>query len=203
MQLWRSPSSWTSKMSQKCLSCTQGAQLVFPFNHYSSFMNHSLATLCWGMVRNSAGVLVPQPNAMESRIRKIVTMHDEDYSRVSRRHTSKRLDFIEFEHWHFLGIFRQNLDWARRTHKVWDSNAYFIPIMFNHCLNLRYQSDITGDVGGYYPPLQLRFGNGDIDALPLVLPPVPGGKSGHDDDVKYVQDRNMMTDTGVKIKDKR
>jgi len=56
-----------------------------------------------GMVRNSAGVLVPQPNAMESRIRKIVTMHDEDYSR-------------------------------------------------------------------------LRFGNGDCDALPLVLPPVPGKK---------------------------
>merc|ERR1719234_1543830 len=56
-----------------------------------------------GMVRNGAGVLVPQPNAMESRIRKIVTMHDEDYSR-------------------------------------------------------------------------LRFGNGHSDALPLVLPPVPGKK---------------------------
>ena len=25
------------------------------------------------------------------------------------------------------------------------------------------------------PPVQLRFGNGDTDALPLVLPPVPGG----------------------------
>ena len=37
-----------------------------------------------GMVRNSAGVLVPQPNAMESRIQKIVTMHDEDYSRVGK-----------------------------------------------------------------------------------------------------------------------
>ena len=38
-----------------------------------------------GMVRNSEGVLVPQPNAMESRIREIVTMHDEDYSRVGKR----------------------------------------------------------------------------------------------------------------------
>ena len=28
--------------------------------------------------------MVPQPNAMESRIREIVTMHDEDYSRVGK-----------------------------------------------------------------------------------------------------------------------
>ena len=81
--------------------------------------------MCLGMVRNSAGVLVPQPNAMESRIRKIVTMHDEDYSRVSRCRISL-------------------------------------------CCRV-------GD--GDFPPLQLRFGNGDIDALPLVLPPVPGGLS--------------------------
>ena len=33
------------------------------------------------MVRNTAGVLVPEPNAMEANIRKIVTMHDENYSR--------------------------------------------------------------------------------------------------------------------------
>ena len=74
--------------------------------------------------------------------------------------------------------------------------------IFSQALLKSQISDITSDVDVDYPPLQLRFGNGDIDALPLVLPPVPGGKSGHDD-VKYVQDRNMMTDTGVKIKDKR
>ena len=33
-----------------------------------------------GMVRNHAGVLVPEPNAMESNIRRIVTMHDDQYS---------------------------------------------------------------------------------------------------------------------------
>ena len=33
------------------------------------------------MVRNKAGVLVPEANAMEANIRKIVTMHDENYSR--------------------------------------------------------------------------------------------------------------------------
>jgi lysophospholipase len=35
-----------------------------------------------GMVRNSAGVLVPQPDAIELRLRRIVTMHDEEYSRL-------------------------------------------------------------------------------------------------------------------------
>ena len=45
-----------------------------------------------GMVRNSEGVLVPQPNAMESRIREIVTMHDEDYSRVGKRHLIVHFD---------------------------------------------------------------------------------------------------------------
>jgi len=44
-----------------------------------------------GMVRNSAGVLVLQPNAMESRIRKIVTMHDEDYSRVGKTNYDRKL----------------------------------------------------------------------------------------------------------------
>ena len=53
---------------------------IFFINFFNE--NHfQLATL--GMVRNCAGVLVPQANAMESKIRKIVTMHDEDYSRVS------------------------------------------------------------------------------------------------------------------------
>ena len=35
-----------------------------------------------GMVRNAAGVLAPLPDAMERSIRRIVTMHDEEYSRV-------------------------------------------------------------------------------------------------------------------------
>jgi L-asparaginase/Glu-tRNA(Gln) amidotransferase subunit D len=30
-----------------------------------------------GMVRNKDGVLVPQPHAMENKIRAMVTMHDE------------------------------------------------------------------------------------------------------------------------------
>ena len=33
-----------------------------------------------GMVRNRAGVLVPEANAMEANIRRNVTMHDESYS---------------------------------------------------------------------------------------------------------------------------
>ena len=35
-----------------------------------------------GMVRNHAGVLVPEANAMEANIRRIVTMHDEQYSQM-------------------------------------------------------------------------------------------------------------------------
>ena len=35
-----------------------------------------------GMVRNATGVLAPLPDAMERSIRRIVTMHDEEYSRV-------------------------------------------------------------------------------------------------------------------------
>ena len=35
-----------------------------------------------GMVRNHAGVLVPEANAMEANIRRIVTMHDEHYSQM-------------------------------------------------------------------------------------------------------------------------
>ena len=34
--------------------------------------------------------------------------------------------------------------------------------------------------------VQLRFGNGDTDALPLVLPPVPGGLISNHDDVILV-----------------
>ena len=33
-----------------------------------------------GMVRNLAGVLVPEPNALEANIRRIVTMHDETFA---------------------------------------------------------------------------------------------------------------------------
>ena len=36
-----------------------------------------------GMVRNRSGVLVPEANAMEANIRRIVTMHDEQYSQVN------------------------------------------------------------------------------------------------------------------------
>ena len=36
-----------------------------------------------GMVRNKSGVLVPEANAMEANIRRIVTMHDEQYSQVN------------------------------------------------------------------------------------------------------------------------
>ena len=86
LQLSTSSSRWTSRMSQKCWFCTQAALLVGNLTYlWNIFIN---VALCWilfsGMVRNSAGVLVPQPNAMESRIRKIVTMHDEDYSRVRK-----------------------------------------------------------------------------------------------------------------------
>jgi len=35
-----------------------------------------------GMVRNYQGVLVPEPNSMEANIRRIVTMHDETYSKM-------------------------------------------------------------------------------------------------------------------------
>ena len=52
--------------------------------HQSCLVLNYILFFFSGMVRNSAGVLVPQPNAMESRIRKIVTMHDEDYSRVGK-----------------------------------------------------------------------------------------------------------------------
>ena len=86
------------------------------------------------MVRNSAGVLVPQPNAMESRIRKIVTMHDEDYSRVEKT----------------------NYDW--KLPPRWQ-------IKIENCHHIDDDDD---------DKTQLRFGNGDCDALPLVLPPVPG-----------------------------
>ena len=64
------------------------------------------------MVRNATGVLAPLPDAMERSIRKIVTMHDEEYSRVG-----------------------------------WGAG-----------LGLS----------------QLRFGEGESENLPLVLPPVPG-----------------------------
>ena len=36
-----------------------------------------------GMVRNRLGVLVPEANAMEANIRRIVTMHDEQYRQVN------------------------------------------------------------------------------------------------------------------------
>ena len=36
-------------------------------------------------------------------------------------------------------------------------------------------NDGGGDGDHNEPSVQLRFGNGDTDALPLVLPPVPGG----------------------------
>ena len=34
------------------------------------------------MVRNHEGVLVPEPNAMEKNIRRIITMHDNEYSQA-------------------------------------------------------------------------------------------------------------------------
>ena len=46
-----------------------------------------------GMVRNRAGVLVPEANAMEANIRRNVTMHDESYS--SERFADQ---VIQFQH---------------------------------------------------------------------------------------------------------
>ena len=42
-----------------------------------------------GMVRNKDGVLVPQPHAMENKIRAMCTMHDEVTISIDSRHFRK------------------------------------------------------------------------------------------------------------------
>ncbi len=46
------------------------------------------------MVRNSEGVLIPKPHAMERKIRSMCTMHDEEYTKVRFGHM-QTIDEVE------------------------------------------------------------------------------------------------------------
>ncbi len=50
-----------------------------------------------GMVRNKDGVYVPEPHAMESKIRAMCTMHDEEYAKVRFGHLQTIVEVEEDE----------------------------------------------------------------------------------------------------------